>query len=171
MNLNKAFSAGFLQEEMVRLSISSLPNIRIISNKRLYSFKLKKQTEIDMIVITPNRLYCLEVKSYNNIMKGDFNDRIWIAGTGKIRDRLYNPVFQNAEHIRTLRNNLRRKNYPVLEFLNLVVVPNTCEIISDCPSVIKIGELVYLLEKDTKVNNLGLDIDKIYDILLNLEVI
>lgn len=60
-------------------------------------------SEIDILVLNPKGIVCLECKNYNAKVSGNYNDKYWKAEYTKsnVID-FYSPVLQNLNHVRTL---------------------------------------------------------------------
>jgi len=115
-------------ELLLESKIASIKNVRCVTNIKIYSPHLGKLTEIDLLVVTPWRVYCLEAKSYTTSLSGNIEEDRW---TGYTRDRstaLFNPIIQNFEHIRSLKYNLLKVGLYLNDIPSAVVVPDTCDI-------------------------------------------
>lgn len=77
-----------------------------------------RTAQIDQIIIADSGIYVLEVKNYKGWIFGNERNQYWtqILTTGirgeSIKNRLYNPIKQNATHISCIRRNIR--DYTVL---------------------------------------------------------
>jgi hypothetical protein len=62
-------------------------------------------SQIDIVVATPQGLLAIEVKDYGGWLFGDEKQKYWtqILNYGKEKYRFYNPIMQNAGHIKALR--------------------------------------------------------------------
>ncbi|NNH76520.1 NERD domain-containing protein [Acinetobacter sp. ANC 5380] len=89
---------------------------RIVSHKLLFYFyfgsskvcnditfltKSGNTTQIDHLVVSRKGIFCIETKNLNGVIKGNKDDQYWsyknvLGNTSKI----YNPLFQNASHVR-----------------------------------------------------------------------
>lgn len=60
-----------------------------------------KSSQIDHIVIRPNGLFVIETKNYSGRIYGNENQHEWtqVLAYGKVKNKLYNPLKQNATHI------------------------------------------------------------------------
>ncbi len=62
-------------------------------------------SQIDIVVATPQGLLAIEVKDYSGWIFGNEKQKYWtqILNYGKKKYRFYNPIMQNAGHIKALR--------------------------------------------------------------------
>lgn len=132
------------------IRLNSIGGLRVLSNVVLYSPYLKKETEIDKLVLSPWGLYCIEAKSFNTSIWGSINDDFWVGVTGRKSTKIYNPVMQNFEHIRCLKKRLKTITGNYINISNIVVVPDSCKISTDVRHmVMNVAELVDLLLSDS----------------------
>lgn len=150
------------EDFIVRALYARLPGkINIIQNKSIWSFALNKKTQIDMILVTEFGIYCIEAKRYRTKIKGSINDKIWFGFSGSYMTRFYNPYFQNVEHIRCLKRELRKQGYVVPQIRNYVCIPNKCDSETDIARVVTLGTLLTRLEIDAIRNTKRLDVEMI----------
>ena len=62
-------------------------------------------SQIDIVVATPQGLIAIEVKDYSGWIFGNERQKYWtqILNYGKEKYRFYNPIMQNAGHIKALQ--------------------------------------------------------------------
>lgn len=126
--------------------------------KFLFNILIPKEThgttEIDVLLICPKGLFVFECKNYSGWIFGNEAHRNWTQTLPKgwngdcHRERFYNPVMQNAQHIRHLKH-LLGKN--VLAH-SLIVFSDRCTlkditISSGNVSVINRNSIAYTIEK------------------------
>ena len=91
---------------------------------------LKKQdgsySQIDLVVAMPQGLISIEVKDYSGWLFGNENQRYWtqVLNYGKEKYRFYNPIMQNAGHIKTLRE--QSEQFASLPIYNIVLFTGNC---------------------------------------------
>lgn len=141
---------------------------KIYQGVYLYSHSLGTFTEIDLLIVTPKKLYSLEAKSFRNVLEGSMHMTMWIGKTSKYVTKIYNPYFQNITHIRALRKTFYDLGVrlPIVE--NYVIVPNTCRIRSDYDKIFKISQLVSRISEDKYIGKDIIDVakfDKALDII------
>lgn len=140
------------------IRLNSIGGLRVLSNIGLHSPYLKRETEIDKLVLSPWGLYCIEAKSFNTSIWGSINDDFWVGVTGRKSTKIYNPVMQNFEHIRCLKKKLKKVTGNYIDIVNLVVVPDSCRIHTDVRDmVLNSSELIdYIVADSLKGNKLNL---------------
>ena len=91
-------------------------------------------TEIDVMYITARGIFVLESKNYSGWIFGRENDSYWTAtlpaGMGRsIKNKFYNPLKQNENHIRYLREYLKQY-FPNKDFkiFSIIVFSDRCEL-------------------------------------------
>ena len=78
-----------------------------------------RTAQIDQIIIADSGIYVLEVKNYKGWIFGDERNQYWtqVLATGirgeSIKNKLYNPIKQNATHISCLRRIIRNHTVPI----------------------------------------------------------
>lgn len=119
-----------------------------------------KTSQIDHILIAPQGIFVVETKNYSGRIYGNDNNQNWtqVLAYGKVKNKLYNPVKQNATHLYRLKELLNRRVR--MESVVVIVSGNTKYI--DSESVYTLGELRHLIEKDDKVELDDADVEKIY---------
>ena len=68
-------------------------------------------TEIDVILIHETGIYVIESKNYSGWVFGNETDKYWTQSLyggvdGTVKNRFYNPVLQNRNHVKNLKNHL-----------------------------------------------------------------
>ncbi len=64
-----------------------------------------KTSQIDHIVINPRGVFVIETKNYSGTIYGSENQQEWtqVLAYGKVKNKIYNPVKQNATHVYHIR--------------------------------------------------------------------
>jgi hypothetical protein len=126
--------SGLRFEKELEMSIRKVMPFSVFANLPLYSYKLESITDIDLLLIGGNDVLIVEAKRFPDGLYGSFNDSRWVGASGVNSWYIYSPVFQNLEHLRTLKSYLRRKgiNVSSLNFFPCVVVPDSCVLECDC---------------------------------------
>lgn len=100
---NNATAKGrFLEYLVINNILHNYPNSRILRN--LIIPKPKGGTsEIDILVLNPKGIVCIECKNYSAKISGSYKDKYWRAeyNESHIVD-FYSPVLQNLNHVKTL---------------------------------------------------------------------
>lgn len=83
-------------------------------------------SQIDVVVATPQGLLAIEVKEYSGWLFGNEKQRYWtqILNYGREKYRFYNPIMQNAGHIKALQEQSEQlANLPIF---NIVLFAGNC---------------------------------------------
>lgn len=85
-------------------------------------------SQIDTVVAAPQGLLAIEVKDYSGWLFGNEKQRYWtqILNFGKEKYRFYNPIMQNAGHIKALRE--LSEQFANLPIFNVVLFAGNCTI-------------------------------------------
>ena len=85
-------------------------------------------TQIDVAVATKTGIIVFEVKDYSGWIFGDEYQRYWtqLLAYGKEKHRFYNPIMQNAGHIKTIRHSLPYN--PGIPIYSVIVFFGNCEL-------------------------------------------
>lgn len=83
-------------------------------------------SQIDIVVATPQGLLAIEVKDYSGWLFGNEKQRYWtqVLNYGKEKYRFYNPIMQNARHIKALRE--QSEQFAYLPIFNVVLFDGNC---------------------------------------------
>ena len=83
-------------------------------------------SQIDIVVATPQGLLAVEVKDYSGWLFGNEKQRYWtqVLNYGKEKYRFYNPIMQNAGHIKALRE--QSEQFAHLPIYNIVLFAGNC---------------------------------------------
>lgn len=76
-------------------------------------------TQIDHLLISTRGIFVIETKSHYGIIQGNGQSRYWKQTAATYTHDFYNPLMQNASHVRHLHNLLR--NFPTEWFISIVV--------------------------------------------------
>ena len=119
---HNSFYIGNLAEQAL---ISDLKNYGIDPKAIFHNLYVRKSNgkyaQIDVVVLTNRGLIVFEVKNYSGWIYGSEQQKYWtqVLAYGKYKYKLYNPIMQNAEHIRALRQNLPQN--PSIPIYSIVV--------------------------------------------------
>jgi hypothetical protein len=93
-------------------------------------------SQVDLVVVTEVGIVVIEVKKCSGWIYGVGDRKNWaqVLAYGKEKYSLYNPIFQNDGHIRTIKNSL--PNYLNVPFHSMIVFYGDCKLkkISNVPS-------------------------------------
>lgn len=108
-------------------------------------------SQIDIVVATPQGLLAIEVKDYSGWLFGNEKQKYWtqILNHGKEKHRFYNPIMQNAGHIKSLRE--QSEQLARLPIFNVVLFAGNCRLknvnyCSDNTFVGYVGNISYVLK-------------------------
>jgi len=119
---------GDYGERTVRNSVYSIlnPNDRMLNNY-ITQGTSSATSQIDHIVIKPSGVYVIETKNYEGVIYGKRDDFYWIqvlAG-GHVKNQFYNPIKQNATHIKNIKKYIGEKIpiYSMVVFMKADINP------------------------------------------------
>lgn len=106
---------GLRGERKVLRSLAKLPDDYIIFHDLTVPTK-SGSTQVDVVLLAPDGLVCLEVKAWAGGIYGQEAERTWTQvkhyGGKEIKQQLENPVQQNAYHCQTLASHLAENRWP-----------------------------------------------------------
>lgn len=116
---------GKLSEKLVSNKLMKLPNEYVLFNDLLFENN-GISTQIDHIVVSPYGVFVIETKGYRGWILGGEDSEYWTQTIYDNKYKLYNPIRQNAGHVRFLRHMLSCSvNIP---FIPIVVFNNSAEL-------------------------------------------
>ena len=113
---------GKHSERLVRNKIQKLPEEYVVFNNLLFEDN-EHSTQIDHIVVSPYGVFVIETKGYKGWISGGENSEYWTQTIYKSKHQFYNPIKQNAGHVRFLRHLL--KGSANILFIPIVVFNNS----------------------------------------------
>ena len=116
---------GKYSEKLVNNKIQELPEEYVIFNDLLFESN-GYSTQIDHIVVSPYGVFVIETKGYKGWILGGENSEYWTQTIYKSKHQFYNPIKQNAGHVRFLRHLL--KCSVDIPFIPIVVFNNNAEL-------------------------------------------
>lgn len=129
---------GDLGETRLYNSLSAIPGSKkLLRHLYLPTGEDGRTTEIDLVMIHRTGIYVFESKNYSGYIKGRERKKRWIQVTRSGKRPFYNPIMQNAGHIRVLRRILyravdRSNSDPVAalghRYHSIIVFGNHCNI-------------------------------------------
>lgn len=95
---------GMAGEKQVARILNTLdPNEYILMNDLYLPKEDGKTTQIDHILIGPQGIFVIETKNYKGWITGSEHKQAWTQTNYKRKDKFYNPIWQNAGHIKALQ--------------------------------------------------------------------
>lgn len=87
-----------------------------------------KFSQIDVVVVTTQGIIVFEVKDFSGWIYGSGNNSHWtkVLAYGKKKYRFYNPIKQNANHIKALKSELKQFND--IPFFSIILFFGDCEL-------------------------------------------
>lgn len=140
----KMVASGTLFERHVSTMIQATVKCRIFVNYEIFSKRLGRATECDLVVVTSNKIYCIECKNYNGYIVGSRFDEKWRFASSGRKGKVQNPFLLNRKHIRLIRGEFYKLGLRPLEIINVIVVPDNCTITGDRCTVNDKGGLMNL---------------------------
>lgn len=155
---------GALGELKVR---RALRRQKYVINNLILADERGHTSQIDHIVINSAGVFVIETKNYAGRIYGNDNQLEWtqVLNYGRIKNKLYNPVKQNATHIYKLKQ-IIGNDFPV--FSVVVFVKGNTEFI-ESDDVYTIQEMKFLIKEGADKQLLDEKILEIYNKLLSLK--
>lgn len=116
---------GKYSEGLVNNKIQELPNEYVAFYDLLFESN-GYSTQIDHIIVSPYGVFVIETKGYKGWILGGENSEYWTQTIYSSKHQFYNPIKQNAGHIRFLRHML--KSDVDIPFIPIVVFNNDAEL-------------------------------------------
>lgn len=167
----KMVISGKFHERNVALEISNTIPCKIILNFEVYSRDLRRGTEVDIVVITPYKIYCIECKNYKGYIAGNKFDYYWTFASSGKRGRTQNPYLLNRKHIRLLRGCFYNKGLTPLLIENIIVVPDACKIHVEGCNVVNLSSLISLLDLDRRTSTPIYNVNGVYRFLESINYV
>jgi hypothetical protein len=122
-----------------------------------FETKQGKTSQVDLVLATSEGIIVIEVKDYKGWIFGDANYTNWtkVLAYGKRKYKFFNPIKQNAGHIKSIKSKLPQfENIP---FYSLIVFYGACELkeinyVPEGTFIVKSHRIFEVLEKIKKSN-------------------
>jgi len=101
-------SKGEVGEMVVASRLGKLPDDRYRVLNDVTIPRPRGSSQIDHIVVSVYGLFVIETKNYNGWIMGGENREYWTQNIYGNKYQLYNPILQNAGHVRALRRVLKQ---------------------------------------------------------------
>lgn len=112
---------GYSLEKKVMKQLNSMFHTNPVPNVVLQH--TKGTTEIDIIQVTRKGIFVVECKYRTDEVSGSAIEYSWdVTRSGKKIAAMYNPIKQNANHIRTLESYLKKEGIEAPTVYNVVVI-------------------------------------------------
>ena len=153
---------GIMFETKVVLKLKeSFPDAIVLHNVNTFSNVLKKETQIDVVMISSGGIFIIESKNFITSMKGSYSDKYWeLRSRDKKAKFVFNTLGQNVIHIRALNAAMYKKfgKLPI-HMWNLIVFPDSTFLNTDVKEVCNLAGLPNKI-KERMNKSLGLDVYK-----------
>jgi len=116
---------GRFSERLVNDKLLQLPDEYVLFSDLLFESN-GYSTQIDHIVVSPYGVFVVETKGYKGWILGGENSEYWTQVIYKSKHQFYNPIKQNAGHVRFLHHLL--KCGVDIPFIPIVVFNNNAEL-------------------------------------------
>ncbi len=125
VRINIPFLRGWAGERFVKQQLAKLDQneYKVLNNLLLHSKGILKTTQIDHVVISKAGIFCIETKAHSGWIYGDANQEYWARYMFHVKEKLYNPLFQNHAHVLAIEDLIKPK-YPQVKVFSLVVFTN-----------------------------------------------
>jgi hypothetical protein len=113
----------------------------------------ERTSQVDHVIISPFGIFVIETKACNSYIKGDEDAKKWVQFLkNQQRYEFYNPIKQNAGHIKALRNSLKDTE-KTLPFISIIVFVGTkgIEVQATKAIVIQENELLAIIRKYSEI--------------------
>lgn len=90
----------------------NIPENQILRNVYIPT-KDGKTSEIDLLVVSKKGIFVFEIKNYGGNIYGDANRPKWVQYIGRQKNFFYNPLLQNENHAKHLKDFLAQNNIEV----------------------------------------------------------
>ena len=127
-------------------------------------------TEIDTVLITDKCIFVLETKNYSGWIFGDEKSKHWMQVLYQRRHQFYNPIMQNATHIRYLQKQIGYK----IPIFSIIAFSNRCifkkmDVYSDRIKVCHLNNLANVIRETNDSINFFITNDEMNNIRMKLE--
>lgn len=134
----------------------------MLSDVRLESQSARGYTQIDFLVFTPSRYYCIETKDWDCTVVCS-TERYWTAKYKRVLKTL-NPVVQNNNHMEKIC-----KRIPPYRVEGIVCFSNSTKLEQRVPNVMNLSEMLIFLEAQSSTGRIISEEDVKNDFLVIAE--
>lgn len=144
---------GTIGEKKVAITLSFLPKNKFIVLNDLMFKNGSHSTQIDHVVISVYGIFVIETKSYKGWIYGNINQDNWTQNIWGNKYPLYNPLFQNRNHIKFLTANFSEIKKYQTQLYSIVVFlrASKVQLTGDCDNVLSLHELVPYIKSHKSV--------------------
>lgn len=134
----------------------------VLHNINVYSPSLKKETQIDLVLINKKGIFVIEAKNFITSMKGTYDDLKWeLRSKDKKAKIVFNSLNQNLIHIRALNSAfMRHYNKKPFHLYNLICFPDETFLDTDIQEVCNFSDLVNKINQYLEQSNQHIDVQE-----------
>lgn len=121
-------------------------------------------SEIDSILINKHGIFVVESKGYSGWIFGNESQKKWTQVLYKNKNRFYNPIVQNRNHIKALANILGIEDVNI--FRSYIIFSERCEL----KKITVNKPNVRVIKRNQLQNTLDKDYEEYGDVLLNSQI-
>lgn len=138
---------GLIGEGAAKLVLKKLnPNEYFVLNDIMISNDSGKTSQIDHVVVSEYGIFVIETKNYQGWITGSENSQYWTQTIYKRKEKLYNPVWQNSGHVKTLKELL--VEFGEIKFIPIVAFSGRATLkVNVNAEVIYVGNLAKVIKK------------------------
>ncbi|MDE6534745.1 MAG: NERD domain-containing protein [Muribaculaceae bacterium] len=143
LRINLPAIKGKIGEKGVAMTLSFLPkNEYIVLNNLMYK-NGSRSTQIDHVVISVYGIFVIETKNYKGWIFGNSSREYWTQNIWGNKYMLYNPLFQNRNHIKFLTTRFSEIKKYVTHLYSIIVFirASKLHLTGDCDNVLWLNEL------------------------------
>jgi hypothetical protein len=120
----------------------------VITHFDVFSALLGVVSPIDVLVVRSDAIYVLELKNIDGYLDGRYSDRLWLATSGSRKYRIFSPIVQVKEKLRSLKRLFIERGLDVGRYVwnGRVVVPDGCKILADPTVVVYCNDVIHDLQ-------------------------
>lgn len=166
------FNGNIFESTICRYLISRYPESKILTDVHVYSEYLKKETQIDLIMIHPRGVFVIEAKGWRRWVRGGYNDKVWQGQSSQMNVlTVYSPIHQNVIHIRSLRNAIRVQcGIEPVTFHNIVCFPDGTELKTPCTEVCNLSLLNMKIDQKILEQQYYIDVNEYVDLINSVDL-
>lgn len=161
------FNGTVFEKTIIKYLHNHYPDAVLLHDRELFSHFLRKNTQVDLIMIHEKGVFVIEAKGWKRWVRGNYNDMKWsgMSSVTNVMD-VFSPVNQNFIHIRAVRNAIRRElgKEPV-PFYNVVCLPDGTVLDTDCDCVVNLSRLSMWIDSAMIRSGLKLDTEVYRDMI------
>ncbi len=147
-------SSGYSMEVVISNALlNSFTSAEIIGSSICIDAETRNRSQIDMLLITTHKIYCIEIKNINIALMGNLDEPIWKAKTNtKGFVEIKNPVKQNEAHIQALQSHFKVAGLRPPEIENVIVVSDksNVKVVSNATNIYTLPQFIDKIREDLK---------------------